>query len=90
MNYLINMDRAVKNVGRDYVFSYKAHPGLMAGDDWHPDAVRRELTSLMAKARDNGCQVEIILKDISTIRSQPQRLREWERIAMEIAGNFTP
>jgi hypothetical protein len=84
MNYLINMDRAVKNVGSDYVFSYKSHPGLMAEDRWRPEAVRHELTTLLEKARDHGCHVEIIMKDISTVHGQPQRLWEWERIAMEV------
>ena len=88
MNYLINMDRAVKNVGPDYVFSYKPNPASMAGDRWHPELVRRELTNLLEKARGCGCYVEIIMKDISTVRNQPQRLWEWERIAMETAGHF--
>lgn len=88
MNYLINMDRAVKNVGPDYVFSYKPNPASMAGDHWHPESVRRELTNLLEKARDCGCHVEILMKDISTVRNQPQRLWEWGRIAMETAGHF--
>ena len=88
MNYLINMDRAVKNVGPDYVFSYKPNPASMAGDRWHPELARRELTNLLEKARDCGCHVEILMKDISTVRNQPQRLWEWERIAMETAEHF--
>ncbi len=88
MNFLINMERAVKNVGPDYVFSYKPHPAFVAEDRWRPEAVRRELTNLLEKARSCGCHVEIILKDISTVRNQPQRLWEWERIAMEIAESF--
>jgi len=88
MNYLINMDRAVKNVGSDYVFSYKPHPGLMAGDRWCPGDVRDELTNLLEKARNHGCHVEIIMKDISTVRNQPQRLWEWQRIAMDAVEDF--
>ena len=88
MNYLINMDRAVKNVGRHYVFSYKPHPGFMAGDRWRPEAVRHEITELLEKAQSCGCHVEIIMKDISTVRNQPQRLWEWEHIAMELVEGF--
>jgi hypothetical protein len=88
MNYLINLERAVKNVGSGYAFSYKPHPGFMAEDHWRPEAVRHELTTLLEKARDHGCHVEIIMKDISTVRNQPQRLWEWERIAMEIVAGF--
>ena len=89
MNYLINKDRAVKNIGPDYVFSYKPHPGLMTEDRWRPEAVRQELTSLLEKARNHGCHVEIILKDISTVRDQPRRLWEWQRIAMGVVEDIT-
>ena len=34
-----------------------------------------------------GCHVELIMKDISTVRHQPQRLWEWAAIAMEVARN---
>ena len=88
MNYLINMDRAVKNVGSDYVFSYKPSPALMAEDRWRHEAARQELTNLLEKARIYGCHVEIIMKDISTVRNQPQRLWDWQRIAMEIVEDF--
>jgi hypothetical protein len=32
--------------------------------------------------------VEVILKDISTVRYQPQRLWEWERMAMRIVEEY--
>ena len=34
----------------------------------------------------HGCPLEYILKDLSTVRYEPQRLFEWARIAMEVAG----
>ena len=34
------------------------------------------------------CHVELIMKDISTVRYQPQRLWEWAAIAMEVAEEF--
>ena len=35
-----------------------------------------------------GCHVELIMKDISTVRYQPQRLWEWAEIAMETALEY--
>jgi len=32
----------------------------------------------------HGCPVELILKDISTVRYEPQRLWEWEDIARRV------
>lgn len=89
MNYLINKDRAVRNVGEDYVFSYKPNPAILAGDRWRPELARQELTELLEKARGCGCHVEIIMKDISTVGNQPQRLWEWERLAMDTARSFS-
>jgi hypothetical protein len=45
--------------------------------------MRAELESLLEKAR--GCHVEVIMKDISTVRYAPQRLWQWAAMAMEVA-----
>ena len=44
---------------------------------------RVELRDVLEKTR--GCNVEIILKDISTVRHEPKRLWEWSQIAAEEA-----
>ena len=38
--------------------------------------------------RPAGCHVELIMKDISTVRYHPKRLWEWAAIAMEVAEEF--
>jgi hypothetical protein len=83
MSPWINVERAVENVGNDYVFSYKPNPAIVAEHDWNPEIARRQMRSVLEKAR--GCVVEIIMKDISTVRYQPQRLWEWVQIAVEEA-----
>jgi len=35
-----------------------------------------------------GCCVEIIAKDLSTIQNQPHRLWEWSRMASEFTDDF--
>ena len=35
-----------------------------------------------------SCYVELIMKDISTVRYRPQRLWEWAAIASEAANTF--
>jgi hypothetical protein len=78
--------RMVDQVGTDYVLSRKPNPAVFATDEWHPDRARRELREFLEQAR--GCHVELIMKDISTVRYQPQRLWEWATIAMEEAQDF--
>ena len=76
-------ERAVRNVGDRYVFSYKPSPAIFAEDVWNLGRARAELRQFLEKAR--GCVVEIIMKDISTVRYQPRRLWEWATMAMEEA-----
>jgi hypothetical protein len=85
MSPWVDVDRAVRVVGCDYVFSRKPNPAVLAEDTWRPELARADLTQFLEKTR--GCHIEIILKDISTVRYQPQRLWEWEKIAMELVQN---
>jgi len=86
MSPWIDVDEAVENVGDQYVFSLKPSPAVFAEDDWNPERARRELRETLEKAR--GCVVEVIMKDISTVRYEPQRLWEWAGIAMEVTDEF--
>ena len=82
MSPWIDVDRAVSEVRDDYVFSYKTNPAILAEDTWRPDAARREIAEVLDAGK--GCHIEIIMKDISTVRYHPQRLWEWSELAMEL------
>lgn len=77
----VDTDRAVKLMGSDYVLSRKPNPAVFAEDNWRPQQARADLDDFLSKA--NGLSIEIIMKDISTVRYHPERLWEWEKIAME-------
>ncbi len=64
-----------------YVMSLKPSPAALAWQRFDGETVREELATKLKAAR--GCNVEIILKDISTVRHDPARLWEWARIARE-------
>ncbi len=76
-------DRAVAAIGADYVMSRKPTPAVFAEDVWRPEKARADLRGFLDRAR--GGHVELIMKDISTVRREPRRLWEWARIAMEEA-----
>jgi len=80
--------RGAEALGRDYVYSMKPNPAILAEDVWRLDRARADLRDALEKTR--GCNVEIIMKDISTIRYEPQRLWEWTRMASETAEEFAP
>ena len=64
-----------------YVMSLKPSPSVLAGAHFDRESVRRELSAKLDAAQ--RCNVEIILKDISTVNHDPARLWEWARVATE-------
>ena len=73
-------------LGSRYVYSRKPSPASLAWDVFGDEAVRRDLQDTKDTCERHGCPLEIILKDISTVRYDPQRLSRWSEIAMEVAG----
>jgi len=86
MSPWVNFPEAVKNVRDRFVFAWKPNPAFVAYDKWDPDLVRNDIREKLTTAVKGGCFVEIHLKDISTVRGEPSRLTEWERIAKEEAA----
>lgn len=78
--------RMVEQVGTDYVLSRKPNPNVFARDSWNPELARQQLVEFLDASR--GCHRELIMKDISTVRYQPQRLWEWAALAMEVAEDY--
>ncbi len=88
MSPWVDVQRGAEGIGADFVFSRKPSPAFLAGDDWHPEAVERDLRETLDACRANGCPCELILKDISTLNYQPQRLWEWNDIAMRLVREY--
>ena len=68
-------------LGRDYVFSRKAPPSLIAVPHPEEESVRADLRGTLEKAR--GCVLEIIMKDNHTLGGNPDNLVQWVRMARE-------
>jgi hypothetical protein len=84
MSPWVNIERGAERIGRDYVFSRKPNPALLATDGWDPDAVERDLKATIDACARHGSPLELILKDVSTVRGRPQRLWDWVDIAMRL------
>jgi hypothetical protein len=80
------IDRIVENGGANYVLSIKPSPAVFAEDTWRPQLARDQLLRSLEQAR--GCNVEIIMKDISTVRYDPKRLWQWSEMAMDVVQNW--
>jgi len=86
MSTWIDVDKGAEAVGANYIFSYKPNPAVLAWDRWDPEAARRDLRNVLDRTR--GCVVELIMKDISTCRSDPRRICEWCDLAVETAEQY--
>lgn len=84
MSPWVDVRRGAEALGHDLVFSRKPPPSLLARDDFSLELVEADLGQTLSACAEHGCACELILKDISTVRYEPQRLWEWERLAMNL------
>jgi len=79
-----NRENFAARLGRDLVFSAKPNPAFLADASMDEAVVRRELEDYHETARRHGLSIEFLLKDVSTVKNQPERLTKWAEIAMEL------
>lgn len=72
----------------DIVMSAKPSPAFLAGESMDEDVVSGDLERTCRAARKNGVSLELILKDISTVRYEPERLEKWAALAMDTVEKF--
>jgi len=73
-------------IGGKYVYSRKPNPAHLAWFTFNEAEVRNHLQTTVDVCASHGCPLEIILKDISTVKYEPQRLWRWAEIAMDVVG----
>ena len=76
--------KAIAEIRDEYVISRKPNPAIFATKEWDRAEARRQIREFLDETEGN-CHVELIMKDISTVAYKPERLWEWEEIAMEEA-----
>lgn len=74
------------NAAEPYVFSHKPNPATLATDRFDAAEAEAEVRRRFTESGSMPC--EIIMKDISTIRGDFERVREWCRIATRVAREF--
>ncbi|MDP6051467.1 MAG: hypothetical protein QF879_03865, partial [Candidatus Latescibacteria bacterium] len=86
MSPWVDVEKGAERIGPNFVFSRKPNPAFLA-DTWNPRVVEQDLRETLDQCTTHGCPLEFILKDISTVRYEPQRLWEWSDIAMNLVRN---
>ena len=84
MSPWVKVERGAERIGKDFVFSRKPSPAFLAPDAMDAEAVKADLEETYNACARHDTPLEFILKDISTVRYEPQRLWKWADIAMAL------
>lgn len=84
MSPWVDEEAGAAGIGRDFVFSRKPDPALLAGPDYSQAVIQSHLQKTVAVCRRHACPLELILKDISTVGYKPERLWNWAKTAMAV------
>jgi len=80
------VEKAAANASDKYVFSHKPSPAIMAEDVYNPEGAEEDIRSRLRNSGDMPC--EFILKDISTIRGDMDRVIAWCRMASRVVREW--
>ncbi len=87
MSTWVDPERGAAAIDGRFVYSAKPSPACLAHDGhWSRRAAEEELRRILAATGGRG--VELIMKDVSTVRFEPQRIWEWTALAMELAASY--
>lgn len=82
-----DIDNAAEVIGNRYVIANKPNPASVAGK-LDEDALRAEISRILAACKRNGCSFDMVLKDISSAGYDINNLIRWEQIVMEMVRNY--
>jgi len=71
---------------RKVIMSRKPNPALLIDGAWDEEFIAEDLRKTKQACERYGCQLEYILKDVSTLNYHPERLYKWAEIAMKVAN----
>lgn len=77
-----DVEKAASSAGKSYVFSHKPSPAMLAEDRFQPARAEEDIRTRLEKS--SGMPCEFIMKDISTVRGDPERLISWCETAHRI------
>jgi hypothetical protein len=79
------VDACAAKLGGACIFSWRPNPAHLVGR-FDEKAIKAYLAHTVAAARENGCHLEMILKDTHTCENHSERFDRWARLAQEAVG----
>jgi hypothetical protein len=81
-----NFEAAAERCRGKYVMSCKPSPAVFAGDSFDEGEARRAILAILNATK--GCSIELVMKDISTLRFKPERLHAWAKVARDTVNEY--
>ncbi len=79
-------EKMVQYLGQDYIYCLKPNPAVMARETLPEDEIRAYTRETLEIAGE--CHLEFILKDVTTVRNEPERIHRWVKIVKEEIERF--
>ncbi|MHB1483677.1 MAG: hypothetical protein ACYCYI_03345 [Saccharofermentanales bacterium] len=79
-----DIETAAEKLKDNYIYSWKPNPSMLI-ENYDEDLIRLYVRDFLSKTENNI--VEIILKDVITIKNEPWRLSRWIEIVREEIGD---
>ena len=83
-----DLEVAAENMGKNYIMARKPNPSFVAMDTLDEKIVTDDIKATLKACVANGTPCEFILKDISTVRREPQRLTKWYEMVKATIENY--
>jgi hypothetical protein len=84
-SYWTDLDKVIAACGTRYTIMWRQHAASVTlADDLGP--TRQHLEQGLRKLQ--GHHYQIVLRELQTLAGHPDRLREWTRLAIELAGKY--
>ncbi len=78
-----DVQRCAEQLGGKYIFSWKPHPAHLCAP-FSQDTIRDYVRHAVRLCRDNGCVLEMVLKDTHTCDNHPERFTLWADTARQV------
>lgn len=82
-----NVNNAAEQIKGKYVLANKPNPAAVSLD-LDEGALKKEIGNILETSSQNGCHLEIVLKDVSTCHNNIQNLIKWHDIVMGMVKGY--
>ena len=83
-----DVDEFAANLPKNIIMSVKPNPAFLATDSFDEAAAVEQIKTALAAAKRHHLGIEFLLKDISTVNYQPQRLTKWNELVKKEVENW--